>query len=82
MLKELESRLKAEGFEVHRIAASEAAPMDQLVVALDTDKQGRERSLWLTPLPDLERLRPGQLPTGQKVALAIFPDEGRRMSME
>jgi hypothetical protein len=54
MLKELESRLSAEGFEVHRIAASEAAPVDQLAVVLDADKQGRERSLWLTPLPGLE----------------------------
>jgi len=54
MLKSFEAMLQARGFETHLIEASEAAPMDQLVVVLAPDAQGRERSLWLTPLPDLE----------------------------
>lgn len=54
MLKSFAAILQARGFETHLIEASEAAPVDQLVVVLNPDAQGRERSLWLTPLPDLE----------------------------
>jgi hypothetical protein len=54
MRKSFAAILQARGFETHLIEASEAAPMDQLVVVLAPDAQGRERSLWLTPLPDLE----------------------------
>jgi len=54
MLKSFADTLQARGFETHLIEASEAAPIDQLVVVLDADAQGRERSLWLTPLPDLQ----------------------------
>ena len=55
MLKNFESLLSANNFDVHLIPASGAAPVDQLVIALAPDEQGRERSLWLTLLPDLEQ---------------------------
>jgi len=60
MLPELESLLRAAGFEAQRIPASEAAPIEQLVVLLPPDTKGRERNLWVTPLPHLEAdLEPG-----------------------
>ena len=54
MLKEFASLLRADGFDVYAIPASDTAPVDQLAVVLDPDEQGRERSLWLTPLPGLD----------------------------
>jgi hypothetical protein len=54
MLKHFEKVLQEEDFETHWVAASQAAPMDQLVVMLPPDKKSRARSLWLTPLPELE----------------------------
>jgi hypothetical protein len=55
MLKYFEALLQSLSFETHLIVASETAPMDQLVVLLAPDEKGRERSLWLTPLPHLDQ---------------------------
>jgi hypothetical protein len=54
MLDHLHSFLRAKGFETHLVQAGESAPMDQIVIRLEADEKGRERSLWLTPLPHLE----------------------------
>lgn len=54
MLNYLNSFLQARGFETHLVEAGETAPMDQIVISLEADEKGRERSFWLTPLPDLE----------------------------
>lgn len=54
MLKHLEKVLQKENFETRWVPSSHAAPMDQLVVALPSDKNNRVASLWLTPLPELE----------------------------
>lgn len=54
MLKHFEKVLQQENFETRWVAASQGAPMDQLVVALPPDQKSRARSLWLTPLPELE----------------------------
>lgn len=54
MLNFLNSFLRDRGFETHLVEAGETASMDQIVISLEADEKGRERSLWLTPLPDLE----------------------------
>jgi hypothetical protein len=54
MLNYLHSILQVDGFETHLVEASESAPVDQIVVVLEADEKGRERTLWLTPLPHLE----------------------------
>jgi hypothetical protein len=55
MLDHLQSVLQAKGFKSQVVVeAGPLAPLDQIVVALHADEKGRERSLWLTPLPHLE----------------------------
>lgn len=54
MLKQIEKRLTEANIGFEEIAATPQIPFEQLAIALPNDQAGRERRLWMTPLPGLE----------------------------
>ena len=54
MLDSIERALSNEGVAARRIAANDAAPLEQLNVALAADERNRARELWITPLLGLD----------------------------
>jgi len=54
MLKQIEEQLAGAHIDFQKIAATPQTPLEQLAIALPADPNGRERRLWVTPLPGLE----------------------------